>query len=96
VTGGGIARNLTRALPAGVGAAVDRSAIAVPRIFRELQRLGGIDDAEMAGAFNLGIGMVLVVAHESADTVMATLRDRGVDAASIGTVDEQLATVTVQ
>jgi phosphoribosylformylglycinamidine cyclo-ligase len=96
VTGGGIARNLARALPAGMGAALDRTAIAVPRIFSELQRLGGIDDAEMATAFNLGIGMVLVVAPDAADAVVATLRAGGQDAANVGTVDAQLRTVTVR
>jgi phosphoribosylformylglycinamidine cyclo-ligase len=96
VTGGGIARNLARALPAGMGAVVDRSELPVPRIFGELQHLGGIDDAEMATAFNLGVGMVAVVAPEAADAVLATLRARGVDAAAVGTVDDERTTVTVR
>jgi phosphoribosylformylglycinamidine cyclo-ligase len=86
VTGGGVARNLARALPEGLGADVDRAGVVVPQIFAELQRLGDIDGVEMATAFNLGIGMVLVVATERASAVLATLRARGVDAAGIGEV----------
>ena len=61
VTGGGIPGNLPRALPPGLGYRLDRSAWAVPPIFREIQERGRVSDEEMLGTFNLGIGMVLVV-----------------------------------
>jgi phosphoribosylformylglycinamidine cyclo-ligase len=88
VTGGGLAANLERVLPEHLGAGVDRSAIAVPRIFGEIQRLGGIDAAEMATTFNLGIGMVLVVAPDAVDGIVADARAGGLDAATIGTVQD--------
>ncbi|HLK45898.1 MAG TPA: phosphoribosylformylglycinamidine cyclo-ligase [Acidimicrobiales bacterium] len=88
VTGGGLALNLARALPQGCGADVDRSGIAVPRIFTELQRLGDVADAEMATTFNLGVGMVLVVDATRAADVAAALRDGGVVAAVAGTVTD--------
>ncbi len=86
VTGGGLAHNLRRALPEGLGAAVDRRDLAVPQIFHEVQRLGAVADEEMAATFNLGVGMVLVVARESVDATLATLRSRGVEAALAGEV----------
>ena len=86
VTGGGIDANLARALPAGVGAAVDRSAVEVPPIFAEIQRGGEVDDAEMAGTFNLGVGMVLVVDDATADEVVAALRGEGLTAHPAGSV----------
>ena len=57
---GGIPGNLARVLPAGCDAVVERASWAVPRIFAEIQRLGAVDDDEMARVFNLGLGMVLV------------------------------------
>ncbi len=86
VTGGGLAANLERVLPSHLGAEVHRSTIAVPRIFSEIQRLGGIADAEMAKTFNLGIGMVLVVSSAAADGVVAAARSGGLEGAIIGTV----------
>jgi phosphoribosylformylglycinamidine cyclo-ligase len=86
VTGGGVAANLARVLPSDLGADVDRSGIAVPEIFGELQRLGGIEDAEMARAFNLGVGMVLVVDDAAADDVAATIAESGVRAVRAGHV----------
>jgi phosphoribosylformylglycinamidine cyclo-ligase len=86
VTGGGIAANLARVLPVDLGADLDRSAIPVPRIFAEIQRLGGIDDEEMARTFNLGIGMVLVVEASRAAVVASAITDSGVPAALAGRI----------
>ena len=86
VTGGGLAANLVRALPEGLAADVDRSGIATPRIFEEIRTAGAIDDAEMAAAFNLGVGMVLVVDADAADAVVAELGAGGLTAARGGRV----------
>jgi phosphoribosylformylglycinamidine cyclo-ligase len=87
VTGGGIAANLARALPAGLGADLDRSGIAVPPIFAELQRIGSVRDDEMATTFNLGVGMVLVVDASRAAAVVDVLVASGVEACVAGAVD---------
>jgi phosphoribosylformylglycinamidine cyclo-ligase len=96
VTGGGIAANLARALPAHLAADVDRTPIAVPAIFGEIQRLGGVEDEEMARACNLGVGMVLVVDAEHAAGVAATLTEGGVTAAVVGSVRAGGGEVTVR
>ncbi|MDA8315118.1 MAG: phosphoribosylformylglycinamidine cyclo-ligase [Actinomycetota bacterium] len=74
ITGGGIPGNLARVLPAGAGARLDRSAWQTPRIFSEISRLGGVTEEEMTRVFNLGLGMVLVVAPAQADAVVGALR----------------------
>jgi phosphoribosylformylglycinamidine cyclo-ligase len=84
VTGGGLPGNLPRVLGDDVDAVVDRSAWEVPRIFRELQAMGDLDDAEMARVFNLGIGMVLVVPIVEVDAVVATLSDHDRPARVVG------------
>ena len=67
VTGGGIPGNLPRVLPQGLGAEVDPASWVRPPIFDLLQRVGEIDELEMRQVFNLGIGMLLVVAPERVD-----------------------------
>jgi phosphoribosylformylglycinamidine cyclo-ligase len=86
ITGGGIPGNLARILPAGMDAVVERSTWEVPRVFSEIQRLGGIDGDEMARVFNLGIGMVVVVPSDDVATTVASLDDAGHAALQIGEV----------
>ncbi len=70
VTGGGILGNLTRILPSGLTAVIEWTAWEVPQLFRYIQRAGQIPEEEMRRVFNLGIGMVLVVAPEHLTEVM--------------------------
>jgi phosphoribosylformylglycinamidine cyclo-ligase len=86
ITGGGIPANLPRALPDGVGYRLDRASWEVPAIFGEIQRLGHVADDEMERVFNLGIGMVLVVAPVDAGRTVALLGEHGHDARVIGEV----------
>ncbi len=71
VTGGGIMGNLSRILPRGVSAYIDWASWEVPPLFRYIQRAGNIPEEEMRRVFNLGIGIVLVVAPEHASEVLA-------------------------
>jgi phosphoribosylformylglycinamidine cyclo-ligase len=77
ITGGGIVGNLPRALNDRVDAVVDRRAWEPPRVFGEIQRLGEIDDDEMARVFNLGLGMIVVVPRSDAFRALDVLRDAG-------------------
>jgi len=77
ITGGGIAGNLVRVLPDHLNAVVHRRAWEAPRVFGEIQRLGGVDDAEMPRVFNLGVGMVLVVPRSDLFGALDVLRERG-------------------
>ena len=89
ITGGGFEGNLPRALPpAGVRAVLDRGTWEVPAIFGEIRRLGHVDDDEMARVFNLGLGMVMVVAPDSTGDAVAALVGAGVDAAVVGRVED--------
>ena len=84
ITGGGLVGNLPRVLPEGVDARLERSAWEAPRIFSEIQHRGGIDDAEMARVFNLGLGMVAVVPAADAARALGLLREAGVAAVEVG------------
>jgi phosphoribosylamine--glycine ligase / phosphoribosylformylglycinamidine cyclo-ligase len=65
ITGGGFIENIPRILPDGAGAVVHWASWSVPPIFRFIQALGKISRQEMARVFNMGIGMVAVVAPGS-------------------------------
>jgi phosphoribosylformylglycinamidine cyclo-ligase len=84
ITGGGLPGNLPRVLPPGVDATVDRGTWVQPRIFSEIAAAGGVDDAEMARVFNLGVGMVVVVAAGSAERSVSFLQSAGHKAMVIG------------
>ena len=71
ITGGGIPGNLVRMLPAGTDAVVDAGSWPWPPLFRVLMRAGQVSRNEMRRVFNLGVGMIAVVAR---DHVEATIR----------------------
>ena len=86
ITGGGLPGNLRRVLPTGTDAVVDPAAWERPRIFDEIQRLGEVSDDEMRKVFNLGIGMVVVVAASEVHRALDVLRAEGHRAVQIGEV----------
>ena len=73
ITGGGFEGNVPRCLPKGVAARINLDAWDVPPIFRLLQERGRVEEAEMYRVFNMGIGMVLVVAPDALATVQAAV-----------------------
>ena len=73
VTGGGIEGNLPRVLPDGLGARVDLGSWRVPNVFRLLGRGGGVAEEEMYRVFNMGVGMIAVVAPEHGSEALAAL-----------------------
>ncbi|WP_146340525.1 phosphoribosylformylglycinamidine cyclo-ligase [Nesterenkonia sp. NBAIMH1] len=88
VTGGGLAANLARVLPSGLVARVDRSTWSVPPVFSVLSELGGVPQADAERTWNLGVGMVAVVAAEKADEAVAQLTAAGQSAWIMGEVAE--------
>ena len=86
ITGGGIADNLERVLPAGCRIVVDRAAWQTPAIFSWLQGLGHIDREEMFRVFNMGIGFVLVVNPYFAESIQRQLAQHRLKSWVIGEV----------
>ena len=86
VTGGGLTANLARVLPPGLQAQIDRTTWTPEPVFELIAARGGVAPDEMERTFNLGVGMVAVVAAEAAERSLALLADRGVDAWIAGEV----------
>jgi phosphoribosylformylglycinamidine cyclo-ligase len=84
VTGGAIPGNVPRVLPDGIGAVVDTATFSPPAIFGLIARTGPVEPAEMWRTFNMGAGMIAVVAdgREAVELLAA----RGVDAWVCGRV----------
>ena len=77
ITGGGFYDNIPRILPEDCDAEVNAEAWEIPVVFKKLQEWGNVPWAEMYRTFNMGVGMVLVVAPSEADAVRAHLTEAG-------------------
>ena len=91
ITGGGITGNVPRMLPEGTRAAIRKGSWERPKLFDWLQQKGDVAEDEMHRVFNCGVGMVLALAPEQADTAMAELRKGGETVYRIGTIEAGLA-----
>ena len=86
VTGGGLAANLARVLPVATHADVDRSTWSVPAVVRVLGEAGGVPVGDRERTWNMGVGMVAVVAADRADDVVHVLSAAGTRAWVCGEV----------
>jgi len=86
ITGGGIAGNLVRVLPADREAVVEAGAWSWPAVFRVLMRAGAVSLGEMRRVFNLGVGMIAVAGRDDTEAVMAAAKRAGVATWVIGEV----------
>jgi phosphoribosylformylglycinamidine cyclo-ligase len=86
VTGGGLASNLSRVLPADVTAVVERASWRPPPVFGLIERLGALTIEQAELTFNRGVGMVAVVAAAGADEAVSFLTARDVPAWILGSV----------
>ena len=86
ITGGGFYENIPRCIPDDLCAKIEKKALRIPPIFPLLSRMGGISERDMFNTFNMGTGMVLVAAKDSADKALAALHSLGQEAGVIGEI----------
>ncbi len=86
VTGGGLAANLARVLPAHLSATLERSTWSPQPVFELVQRLGAVPIGDLERTLNLGVGMIALVSAADADTALSVLDARGVPAWLAGRV----------
>lgn len=89
ITGGGLTENIVRVIPETLGLDIDRSSWRLPSVFRILRDSVDIAEAEMLRTFNCGIGMVVIVHPDHADTAISSLSTQAIDARIIGRVRDQ-------
>jgi phosphoribosylformylglycinamidine cyclo-ligase len=86
VTGGGIPGNLNRALPSTLDAVVRRDSWRVPNVFAQLASAGSVRDGEMFRAFNMGVGMMVILPQSDAQGIVDSARAASIEAWIAGEV----------
>jgi len=86
ITGGGFFENIPRIIPEGLGVKINIGSWRILPIFEYIQRSGNIDRNEMFSTFNMGIGMIMVVDKERAETIIDILKEAGEEPNIIGEV----------
>lgn len=86
ITGGGLPGNVPRALPEGLTARLDPKRWLMPSVMRLFGALGGMDDEELRGTFNGGIGMIVVLSPTAAGMAIESFAARGIPSAIVGEV----------
>ncbi|MHC4569630.1 MAG: phosphoribosylformylglycinamidine cyclo-ligase [Planctomycetota bacterium] len=86
ITGGGLVGNIPRVLPKDCNAVIKKSGWPRHDVFTFLQEAGPVEEAEMFRVFNMGIGFVLVVAEDFAESIARKLRRFGEKVYRIGRV----------
>ncbi|MGH3845397.1 MAG: phosphoribosylformylglycinamidine cyclo-ligase [Pseudonocardiaceae bacterium] len=86
ITGGGLAANLSRVMPRGLVAVLERGSWTPAAEFALIARRGRVERAEMERTFNMGVGMVAVVDRDEVDRALAVLTARHVPTWVLGEV----------
>ncbi|CAG7645860.1 phosphoribosylformylglycinamidine cyclo-ligase [Paenibacillus allorhizosphaerae] len=94
ITGGGFLENIPRVLPDGVNADINYGSWPILPIFELMQREGGISNNDMFRTFNMGIGMVVIVAEADAAKAIELFERQGEKAYTLGriTAGERIVT----
>jgi len=86
ITGGGLVGNIPRVLPKNCNAVIKKSSWPKPEIFTFLKDTGPVEDQEMYHVFNMGIGYVLIVSEDFADSIAGKLQKYGQTVYRIGRI----------
>ena len=86
ITGGGFYENVPRMMVEGLTAQIKLDSFPTLPIFSLIQKAGNIPQRDMYNTFNMGIGMILAVPADQAQTALAALAEAGETAYQIGSV----------
>ena len=86
ITGGGFYENIPRSLKAGCCARIAKADVRTPALFDLLAKTGNIPARDMFNTFNMGVGMILIVAAEDADKAIEILKANDQDAYRLGVI----------
>jgi phosphoribosylformylglycinamidine cyclo-ligase len=86
ITGGGLLGNIPRMLPQTCDAVIKKESWHKHKIFTFLQAKGPVEEAEMYRVFNMGVGFVLIVAEDFADSITEKLTRYGEKVYNIGRI----------
>ncbi|WP_022851327.1 phosphoribosylformylglycinamidine cyclo-ligase [Limisalsivibrio acetivorans] len=96
ITGGGFYENIPRTLPINASAVIDPASFSRPEIYDVIEERSGVESRELYRVFNMGIGYMMVLAHEDAEASVKALGELGEDAFVIGEVTEGKSEVFIK
>jgi len=96
ITGGGLTDNIPRILPEGAAVEIDKGSWPVLPVFKLMQEIGSVSEAEMYRTFNMGVGMVVVTSATDKAAVESHLREQGTAVYQIGRVSKGDQEVTIR
>ncbi|ETT61766.1 phosphoribosylaminoimidazole synthetase [Paenibacillus sp. FSL R7-277] len=94
ITGGGFIENIPRVLPENVNVEINYGSWPIQPVFSLMQSKGQVSNRDMFTTFNMGVGLVLVVAEADGERALELLKASGEEAYRIGTVTEGERIVT--
>jgi phosphoribosylformylglycinamidine cyclo-ligase len=86
ITGGGLAANLERVMPAELTATIARTTWTPQPVFDVVRRVGDVSQADLEQTLNCGVGMVALLPADDVDAAVRVLADHGVRAWVAGEV----------
>lgn len=89
ITGGGFLENIPRVLPDNCKAVINTSSWELPPVFKWLQQNGNVESTEMYRTFNCGVGMVICLPKENAESALTRLKELGENAWLIGEIESK-------
>ena len=89
ITGGGFTDNIPRIVPGPCRAVIRKGSWPVPPIFNLIRRVGGVDEEEMLRVFNMGIGMIIIVAEMDHAEILERLEKLGEKAYALGVIEKR-------
>jgi phosphoribosylformylglycinamidine cyclo-ligase len=89
ITGGGFTDNIPRIVPGPCRAVIRSGCWPVPPIFDLIRRVGAVDEEEMLRVFNMGIGMIIIVAEKEHEEILERLEKLGEKAYALGTIEKR-------
>jgi phosphoribosylformylglycinamidine cyclo-ligase len=89
ITGGGFTDNIPRIVPGPCRAVIRKGSWPVPPIFDLIRRVGGVDEEEMLRVFNMGIGMIIIVAEIDHAEILERLEMLGEKAYALGVIEKR-------
>ena len=96
ITGGGFVDNIPRVLPKDCDVAIRKGSWDMLPIFKIIEAKSGVPDEELYQVFNMGIGMVAIVATDKADAVLKFIKSQKHKAWLIGEVVKGKGEVRVE
>ena len=95
ITGGGFYENIPRSLAEGFTAKLRRASVKTPPVFGLIAKAGNIPERDMFNTFNMGVGMTAVVPGDQADGAVSILKENGVEAYVLGSIEQGEGGVTL-